>query len=163
MDEHFLFLLYLLRLLLFMGLATKVLFPFLRSILLLYSLRHFNDVFKSIDALAHLSVELLLDRVHVEVHILTETSRKRQGLLNSSFEVQISVQLYRMYYALCFYLLITRNPLVGFSCAALGNFATNSCGTVSLYAMLADLWIFFSEAVYSIIITLASACSVLSS
>ena len=93
MDEHFLFLLYLLRLLLFMGLATKVLFPFLGPILLLYSLRHFNDVFKSIDALAHLTVELLLDRVHVEVHILTETSRKRQGLLNSSFEVQTSVQL----------------------------------------------------------------------
>ena len=93
MDEDFLFLLYLLGLLLFMGLATKVLFPFLGPIFLLDSLRHFNDVFKCIDALAHLAVELLLDRMHVEVHILTEASHKREGLLNAGREVQIGVQL----------------------------------------------------------------------
>ena len=70
MDEHLLLLLYLLCLLLLMRLATKVLFPFLGSFRL--SLRHFNDVFKCVDSVAHFRVELLLDSMHVEVHVLTE-------------------------------------------------------------------------------------------
>ena len=71
MDEHLLFLLYLLSLLLLMCLTTKVLFPFLGSFWL--SLRHFDDVLKCVDSVAHFRVELLLDSMHVEMHILTES------------------------------------------------------------------------------------------
>ena len=91
MDEHLLFLLYLLSLLLLMCLTAKVLFPFLGSFWL--SLSHFNDVFKRVDSVAHFGVELLLDSMHVEVHILTESSYESEGLLNACFEVQASVEL----------------------------------------------------------------------
>ena len=74
MDKHLLFLLYLLGLFFLMCLATKVLFPFLGSLWL--SLRHLNDVFKRVDSVAHLGVELLLDGMHMEVHILTEPGHK---------------------------------------------------------------------------------------
>ena len=71
MDKHLLFLLYLLGLLFLMCLTTEVLFPFLGSVWL--SFRHFNDVFKCVDSVAHFRVELLLDGMHVEVHVLTES------------------------------------------------------------------------------------------
>ena len=90
MDEHFLFLLYLLSLLLLMCLTTKVLFPFLGSIWL--SLRHFNDVFECVDSVAHFGVELLLDSMHMEMHILTESGYESERLLNACFEVQASVE-----------------------------------------------------------------------
>ena len=91
MDEHFFFLLYLLGLLLLMCLTTKVIFPFLGSIW--FSLRHFNDVFESVDSVAHFGVELLFDSMHMEVHILTESGYESEGLLNTCFEVQASVEL----------------------------------------------------------------------
>ena len=90
MDEHLLLLLYLLSLLLLMCLTTKVLFPFLGSIWL--SLRHFNDVFECVDSVAHFGVELLLDSMHMEVHILTESCYESERLLNACFEVQASVE-----------------------------------------------------------------------
>ena len=74
MDKHLLLLLYLLCLLFLMCLATKVLFPFLGSFRL--SLRHFNDVFKCVDSVAHFRVELLLDSMHVEMHILAESGHE---------------------------------------------------------------------------------------
>ena len=91
MDEHLLLLLYLLSLLLFVCLSTKVLFPFLGSFWL--SLSHFYDVFKRVDSVAHFGVELLLDSMHVEVHILTESGYESEGLLNTCFEMQASVEL----------------------------------------------------------------------
>ena len=74
MDKHLLFLLYLLGLLLLMCLTAKVLFPFLGSFWL--SLSHFNDVFKRVDSVAHFGVELLLDSMHVEMHILAESGHE---------------------------------------------------------------------------------------
>ena len=90
MDEHLLLLFYLLSLLLLMCLTTKVIFPFFGPFWL--SLSHFNDVFKRVDSVAHFGVELLLDSMHVEVHILTESGCESEGLLNACFEVQASVE-----------------------------------------------------------------------
>ena len=97
MDEHLLFLLYLFGLLLLMRLTSEVLLPFLGSFWL--PLRHFDDVFKRVDSVAHFGVELLLDSVHMEVHILTETGHKSKGLLKASLEMQIGIKLYSGRYA----------------------------------------------------------------
>ena len=91
MDEHLLLLLYLFSLLLFMRLTTEVLLPFLGSFRL--SLCHFNHVFECVHSVAHFGVELLLDSVHVEMHILTETGHKSKRLLKPSLEMQIGIKL----------------------------------------------------------------------
>ena len=75
-----------------MSLSSKVFFPILGTFWL--SSGHLNDALECINSFAHLCVELLLNCVQMEVHVLTESDSKRQWLFNSTLQMQIGIKLY---------------------------------------------------------------------
>ena len=85
MHEYLFLLLFLFELLFLVSLSAKVFFPIFSAFG--FSSGHLNDTLECVHSLAHLGVQLLLNGMKMEVHILAESSHKRQWLLDTRLEM----------------------------------------------------------------------------
>ena len=92
MNENLLNLFLLLQVSLLLSHASVGLFPVLRTIFV--ALSHVHYTLQLLDSLTHARMQLLLHRVQMVAHVLAESNKEAQGLLQTlSLQVDVGSQL----------------------------------------------------------------------